>query len=156
MRFEHLLEINDPNLPYVEALTRSQVWSGLMHRVEDSRSFLPGLDECLILSRAEGLVERCLRWGPTEIRDRVSFAAEEWVRFETLPSEHHGGGLLTVRIEEPEVGHLFLRCTYETVFARGQEAENEAYVEYVQQAYESSDKDMLLRIRELAAAARLN
>ncbi|HEX5392875.1 MAG TPA: AtaL-like protein [Rhodocyclaceae bacterium] len=156
MRFEHLLEINDPNLPFLEALSRNQVWSGLMHRVEDSRNFLPGLDECVILSRTEGMVERCLRWGQVEVRDRVSFAVEEWVRFETLPSEHHGGGLLTVRIEEPEEGRLFLRCIYETVFTLGQEAEDEGYADYIKQAYESADKDMLLRIRELAASVRLN
>lgn len=156
MRFEHLLEINDPNLSYLEALTRRQVWSGLMHRVEDSRTFLPGLDECVILSRAEGLVERVLRWGTLEVRDRVSFEVEDWVRFETFPSESHGGGLLTVKIEEPEIGRLFLRCTYETVFAVGHEAEDEGYADFVRQAYEQADKDMLQRIRELAAAARLN
>lgn len=151
MRFEHLLEINDPNLAYVESLSRTQVWSGLMHRVEDSRTFLPGLDECLILSRAEGLVERVLRWGQMEVRDRVSFEAEQWVKFETLPSAHHGGGMLTVSIEEPVPGRLFLRCIYETVFAVGHEAEDESYADFVRQAYEEADKDMLLRIRELAA-----
>ena len=43
MRFEHLIEINDPLNPLAEILSREQVWSGLMHRVDEPTLFLPGL-----------------------------------------------------------------------------------------------------------------
>lgn len=152
MNFEHLVEINDLKIPLLFHLDRAQVWAGLMHRVEDARSFLPGLDECRVLARGLGTAERLLRFGNTEIRDQVSFADGEWVRFETIPSPHHSGGVLTIRIEEPEAGRLFLRFCYETLFASGQEAEDAAYSEFLRQAYEAADIDTVQVIRMLAEA----
>lgn len=150
MRFEHLIEINDPKLPFLIPLTRAQLWAGLMLRVEDSRSFLPGLDECRIVKRGEGRVERVLRWGEVEVTDRVTFEAESWVRFDTQPSAYHGGGLLTISIEEPEPERLFLRFLYEILFARGHEAEDVGYADYLRQAYEAAGIDTVQRIRDLA------
>ncbi|RTL50421.1 MAG: DUF1857 family protein [Rhodocyclaceae bacterium] len=153
MRFEHLIEINDPKLPFLIPLTRAQLWAGLMLRVEDSRPFLPGLDECRIVRRSEGMVERALRWGEVEVWDRVTFEAETWVRFDTPPSAHHGGGLLTITIEEPEPERLFLRFLYETMFASGHETEDAGYADYLRQAYEAAGIDTVQRIRELAESA---
>ena len=153
MRFEHLIEINDPNLPFVPTLSRRQVWDGLMVRVEDSRSFLPGLDECRILSRSLGAVERLLRWGEVEVRDRVTFEADAWVCFDTAPTEQHGGGLLTIVLEEPEPERLFLRFVYEIAFASGHEEEDAAYEDFLTQAYEAAGIDTVQRIRELAEIA---
>lgn len=150
MRFEHLIEINDPKLPFLIPLTRAQLWAGLMLRVEDSRSFLPGLDECRIVKWDADGVERVLRWGEVEVADRVTFEAESWVRFDSQPSAHHGGGLLTITIEEPEPGRLFLRFLYETRFASGREAEDVGYADYLRQAYEAAGIDTVQRIRELA------
>lgn len=154
MRFEHLVAINDPGMPLVADLSREQAWFGLMHRVEDARPFLPGLDQCLILMRSEGVVDRELHFGATRIRERVVYAESDWVRFETSATEHHGGGLLTIRIEEPDAGWLVLRFTYETAHAVGTEAENAAYEDYLRQAYEAADIDTVRTIRELAAGAR--
>lgn len=154
MRFEHLVAVNDPGLPLVAELSREQVWSGLMHRVEDARPFLPGLDRCLILARSEGLVERELHFGATRILDRVVCTENEWVRFETAATASHGGGSLTVRIEEPDTGWLMLRFIYETTHAIGTEAEHAALEDYLRQAYEAADIDTVRIIRELAAEAR--
>ncbi|HEY6898006.1 MAG TPA: SRPBCC family protein [Rhodocyclaceae bacterium] len=151
MEFEHLVEINDPGNPLIEALSRDQVWSGLMHRVEDARPFLPGLDDCVILARHADGVERSLRFGQAEIRDSVRYLAGFWVSFETPAADDHGGGLLTIRIEEPAAGHLFLRFTYRTVFATGHEQEDAAFSDYLRQAYEAADIDTVRIIRLLAA-----
>ncbi|QDX80726.1 hypothetical protein B9N43_05380 [Denitratisoma sp. DHT3] len=153
MHFEHLVEINDFRIPLLFRLDRAQVWAGLMHRVEDARPFLPGLDECRIMARGEGTLERVLRFGATEVRDRVSYAVGDWVRFETTPSEHHGGGVLIISIEEPETDSLFLRFRYETLFASGHEAEDAAYGEFLRQAYEAADIDTVQVIRMLAETA---
>lgn len=155
MHFEHLVAINDPGMPLVADLSREQVWSGLMHRVEDARPFLPGLDQCLILMRSEGVVDRELHFGATRIRERVFYAESDWVRFETPATEHHGGGLLTIRIEEPGTGWLVLRFTYETAHAVGTEAENAAYEDYLRRAYEAADIDTVRTIRELATGQTL-
>ena len=149
MNFEHLVEVNDPLIPFLIQLSRSQLWHGLMRRVEDSRPFLPGLDECTILSRSACEVERLLRWGSHCIQDRVSFEAQAWVRFDTQPAATHGGGSLTIRIEEPVPGSLFLRFTYATEFAAGQEVEDGAYAEFLRQAYEQADIDTVQVIRSL-------
>jgi hypothetical protein len=157
MRFEHLIEINDPQIPFLVSLTRQQVWDGLMVRVEDSRTFLPGLDECRILRRESeatnssvGSVERLLRWGEVEVRDRVTFETDVWVCFITPPTDQHGGGQLTITIEEPEPERLFLRFEYETAFATGHEAEDAGYEDYLKQAYVAAGIDTVQRIRELA------
>lgn len=151
MRFEHLVAINDPDQPLLAALSRDQVWFGLMHRVEDARPFLPGLEQCDILSRGDGVVERRLDFGAAQVRDRVFFAENDWVRFETEATAQHGGGRLTIRIEEPDAGWLLLRFIYETVHAIGAEAENAAYDAYLRQAYEAADIDTVRIIRALAA-----
>lgn len=152
MRFEHIVTINDPDMPLVADLSREQVWSGLMHRVEDAVPFLPGLDRCLILTRGDGFVERELHFGAARIRDRALYVENDWVCFETAASAQHGGGRLTIRIEEPDSGWLVLRFIYETVHAVGEEAENAAYEDFLRQAYEAADIDTVHVIRTLTAA----
>ena len=44
MNFEHLIQINDPENPLVDTLSREQLWQGLLHRVENPIPFLPGLE----------------------------------------------------------------------------------------------------------------
>lgn len=151
MRFEHLVAINEPGIPLADLLSREQVWSGLMQRVEDARPFLPGLDHCHILARGEAHVDRRLQFGATAVHDRVIFAEFDWVRFETPATEQHGGGRLTIAIEQPGPGWLVLRFTYETDHVVGAEAENAAYEGYLRQAYQAADVDTVRVIRELAA-----
>jgi hypothetical protein len=96
MNFEHLIQINDPDNPLVESLTRDQLWQGLLYRVEDPVPFLPGLESCTILERQANELLRELDFGPATIRDRVTLLAAEWVRFDIVPSETHAGGRLTI------------------------------------------------------------
>ena len=151
MNFEHLIQINDPENPLVEPLNRDQLWQGLMHRVENPLPFLPGLESCTILERQADELLRELDFGPAMIRDRVTFAELSWVRFEIQPSAAHPGGSLTITIEEPEPGFLFLRFAYRTTLAADPNSEDRAYIEYVKSAYHQSDIDCVRIIRTLAA-----
>lgn len=151
MNFEHLIQINDPHNPLIESLSREQVWTGLLHRVEDPVPFLPGLEACTILERTAAGLLRELDFGPSVIHDRVTLAPLHWVRFEIQPNEQHAGGSLTITIEEPEPGALFLRFAYTTSFASNPNSEDRAYVEYVKSAYQASDIDCVRLIRTLAA-----
>jgi hypothetical protein len=153
MYFEHLVAINEPGIALVDVLSREQVWSGLMQRVEDARPFLPGLDHCHILVRGEAHVERRLQFGSALVHDRALFAPNDWVRFETPATVQHGGGVLTICIEEPGPGWLVLRFIYETEHAVGAEDEDTAYEDYLRQAYEAADVDTVRVLRELAAGA---
>ena len=152
MNFEHLIQINDPENPLVESLTRDQLWLGLVHRVENPLPFLPGLESCAILERSADSLLRELDFGPAVIQDRVTLLERQWVRFDILPSEAHPGGSLSIAIEEPEPGFLFLRFAYQTTLATRPDSEDRAYVEYVKSAYHQSDVDCVRLIRTLAAA----
>lgn len=155
MNFEHLIQINDPENPLVESLTRDQLWLGLLHRVENPVPFLPGLESCTILERAADTLLRELDFGPAVIQDRVTMADQHWVRFDIQPSEAHPGGSLTITIEEPEPEFLFLRFAYETTLANNPNSEDRAYIDYVKSAYHQSDVDCVRLIRSLAAGIPL-
>jgi len=151
MNFEHLIQINDPENPLVESMTRDQLWQGLLYRVEDPLPFLPGLEACTILERTADTVLRALDFGPATIHDRVTLADHQSVRFDILPSAAHPGGSLTITIEEPEPGFLFLRFAYQTTLASNPNSEERAYIEYVKSAYHQSDVDCVRLIRTLSA-----
>jgi len=151
MNFEHLIQINDPENPLVIPLNRDQLWQGLAHRIENPLPFLPGLEACTILERQADELLRELRFGPAVIHDRVTLVERHWVRFDIQPSETHAGGSLTITIEEPEPGFLFLRFSYQTTLASNPDSEERAYIEYVKSAYHQSDVDCVRIIRTLAA-----
>lgn len=155
MNFEHLIQINDPENPLIESLDRNQLWQGLLHRVENPVPFLPGLEACTILERQANTLLRELDFGPAVIQDRVTLAEMQSVRFDIVPSETHAGGGLTITIEEPEPGFLFLRFTYETTLATNPNSEERAYIEYVKSAYHQSDIDCVRIIRTLAAGGQV-
>ena len=149
MQFEHLIAITDLGNPLVVPLTREQIWSGLLQRVENPLPFLPGLESCTILERtSEGLL-RELDFGPATLRDHVTMVEAQWVRFDIVPSTTSPGGSLTITIEEPQPGFLFLRFAYRTALAS--DPEERAYVEYIKSAYHQSDVDCVRIVRTLAA-----
>jgi hypothetical protein len=154
MQFEHLIAINDPGNPLIVPLTRQQIWQGLLYRVENPLPFLPGLEACSIIERADDHLLRNLDFGPAVIQDRVTLAEAEWVRFDIVPNAGHAGGSLTIRIEEPEPGSLFLRFAYATTFAANPNSEERAYIEYIKSAYHQSDIDCVRIIRTLAAGGQ--
>jgi hypothetical protein len=151
MNFEHLIAINDPGNPLVVPLTRRQLWVGLLQRVDNPLLFLPGLQGFTIHQRQFDSAVRELDFGATRIRDRVTLTEDAAVRFDIEPGDTHAGGSLTIRIEEPEPDHLFLRFTYTTGLAAQAGSEDAAYVEYVKSAYHQSDLDCVSIIRTLAA-----
>jgi len=93
---------------------------------------------------------RELDFGPATIRDRVTMAEAQWVCFDIVPSPSSAGGSLTINIEEPQPGFLFLRFAYRTALASTPDSEERAYLEYVKSAYHQSDVDCVRIIRTLA------
>ena len=155
MNFEHLIQINDPENPLIAPLNRSQIWEGLVHRIENPMPFLPGLESCTIIERQGNELLRELNFGPAVIQDRVTLAEAQWVRFDIQPSPTHPGGSLTITIEEPQPAFLFLRFAYRTTLASDPNSEERAYIEYVKSAYHQSDVDCVRLIRTLAAGGSL-
>ncbi len=152
MKFEHLVEINDATSG-MPLLTRDMLWFGLVCRAEDSMPFLPGLEACEILERGEGFLLRTLKFGGhVEVRDRVVLHPQQWIRFETEQTPQHAGGTLTISIEEPESGALFLRFLYQTTLDEDVVDDDAQYADFVRAAYHQSDLDTVRVIREIIAS----
>ena len=152
MKFEHLVEINDPGDPGIAPLSRAQLWRGLMLRAEDPRGFVYGLDACLVAERGPDYLVRRLRFGKKIVSDRVSFTGTESVRYAVAASEDYPSSQLTMQIEEPGPGRLFLRFVYTNDDAGG----DASFDDVVKQAYYEADLDTVARIRQLAAEGRLD
>ncbi|HEX2604521.1 MAG TPA: SRPBCC family protein [Oxalicibacterium sp.] len=153
MRFEHLIEINDPLNPLIEDLTREQLWRGLVLRAEAPRLFMPHLDECTLSDRSETLLSRTLRYGELIIHDRVSFDAPHAVRYDVPAQGDIPQSTLLMTIEEPQPDALFVRFEYDD--GKADSDEEAFYNEFRRSAYEEADIDTIRTIRQLAQEGRL-
>jgi hypothetical protein len=154
VKFEHLVQVNDLANPAQTNLTREEVWFGLLCRAEDPRPFLPGLERCVIVERRDDLLVRQLHFGAAMIEDRVSFVELQWMRFESAATAEHAGGSLTISIEEPAPGDVFLRFQYATTLPEAA-SQDVQVAEIVRSAYHESDLDTLKVIRMIAESGRL-
>jgi hypothetical protein len=148
LNFEHLIQINDPLNPFVEAMTREQLWEGLVLRAEQPQLFVLGLDTCTILSRTGDTLERELHYGQATVRDRVTLLANQSVRYDILATESHVGGSLTMTIEQPDELQLFLRFEYSTTLPVSDDKDARQTQEIVKSAYRESDIDTVRLIRQ--------
>lgn len=154
MHYEHLLQINDPNDPQIEPLTREQLWLGLVARAERPQYFLIGMDECQIVERTANTLRRQMRFGTLQVRDRVTYESQMHVRFDVEPTLEVSGARLIISIEEPQPGELFLRFAY-TLQTVVDDAVAELD-EYRKSAYRDADIDTVRMIRQLAATGILS
>ena len=150
MNFEHLIQINDPLNPFVDTLTRAQLWEGLVLRAEQPQLFVIGLDSCTILSRTDSTLERELHYGHATVRDRVTLTPQESVRYDILATEAHVGGSLTMSIEQPDELQLFLRFEYRTTLPVADTQDARQTQEIVKSAYREADIDTVRLIRQYA------
>lgn len=148
MNFEHLIQINDPLNPLVESMTRDQLWEGLVLRAEQPQLFVLGLDSCTILAREGNTLERELHYGHATVRDRVTLTPGESVRYDILATEAYVGGSLTMSIEQPDEGQLFLRFDYRTTLPTADTEDDRQTSEIVKSAYRESDIDTVRLIRQ--------
>lgn len=150
MNFEHLIQINDPLNPFVDTLTRAQLWEGLVLRAEQPQLFVIGLDSCTILSRTDSTLERELHYGHATVRDRVTLTPQDSVRYDILATEAHVGGSLTMSIEQPDDLQLFLRFEYRTTLPVADTEDARQTQEIVKSAYREADIDTVRLIRQYA------
>ncbi|GJG95605.1 SRPBCC family protein [Cupriavidus pauculus] len=155
MRFEHLVEINDPADPTLVPLTADQLWQGLVLRAESPELFILGLDRAEIVARGDGWIERVLHFGKAKISDRVVYEPRSAVRYESAATAEHAGGSLTMIIETPVPGALLARFIYETTQPNVDESGDDRYAEIVKSAYHEADLDTVRKIREIAETGRL-
>lgn len=155
MKFAHLIEINDPLNPLIDPLTRAQLWRGLMLRATEPKSFVPQLDRCTLLEQSGLHLVRELQYGELIVRDKVRFVPQQQVIYEVPAQQGMPQSRLTVTIEEPEAGVLFVRFEYENEASVADDEANAMYDEFRRSAYEESDIDTIRTIREVASSGRL-
>jgi Domain of unknown function (DUF1857) len=155
MKFEHLVEINDPLNPLIDPLTRNQLWRGLVRRAENPKEFVLALDACEITAHGDNTLARALTFGRLVIRDQVTLRPEHEVRHDIEASAEVPGGTLVVTIEEPDAGQLFVRFAYDTRAIEGGPPRDAYYDEYVKQAYVEADVDSIVTIRRLIVEGKL-
>lgn len=154
MKFEHIVEINHPDLPENQCLRREQLWAGLVLRAEQPALFLEHLDAMQKVAEHEDGFSRELQFGQLVVRDRVVLEAPHQVCIQTHASEQHPSGTLTQRIEEPDPERLFVRFCYETSLDET-DPEVAKVVGYVKAAYQDMDVEFVRLIRQRAAEGLL-
>jgi hypothetical protein len=157
MRFEHLVQVNDPLQPLLTEVSREQLWRGLVRRAERPEQFVLGLAGASVDERIEeegGVrLARTLDFGSFRVRDRVRLVTGAACIVDVEPAAGYPASRLTIRIEEPVPGSLFLRFTYEAEDGGGDEGSITSGLR--QQAYRSADIDTVWRIRDLAERGEL-
>lgn len=153
MRFEHLVEVNDAGNPLALAVSREQLWRGLVLRAEHPKLFVPQLNDVTILVRTVVGLVRALRYGDTLVTDEVTFVHRECVRYEIAAQGEIPRSSLTMTIEEPRPGALFVRFVYSD---DGADADQAIVTQLRRAAYEDADIDTVGTIRWLAQAGRLD
>jgi hypothetical protein len=154
LNFEHLIQINDPLNPFVDAMTRDQLWEGLVLRAEQPQLFVLGLDSCTILSRTDSTLERELHYGEATVRDRVTLTPTDSVRYDILATAAHVGGSLTMTIEQPDEQQLFLRFEYTTTLPEADNEDARQTQEIVKSAYREADIDTVRLIRQYVLSSQ--
>jgi hypothetical protein len=159
MRFEHLVEINDPLQPLLTDVSRRQLWHGLVRRAERPTEFVLGLVTASIDARADEpgavVLTRTLDFGGFRVRDRVRLVADDVSVTEVEATAAYPASRLTIRIEEPAPNRLFLRFTYESADGPGGDGLDAMARQLREQAYRSADIDTVWRIRDLVERGEL-
>jgi hypothetical protein len=156
MKFEHLIEINDPLNPLIDTLTREQVWRGLVLRAESPKMFVPHLDECTISERTSGSFSRRLRYGELVISDHVQLTPLSEVRVNVPAQGEIAASTLAMTIETPTEGVMFVRFAYDDGQPDSLDEVSKMYDEFKKSAYQESDLDTVRLVRQLAAEGKLD
>jgi hypothetical protein len=150
MRYEHLLQVTDPGNPLIPPMSRAELWRGLLVRVHEPQRFPLGPDRSEARAgRHEAERSRTVHFGALRFDDMVHLEHEQRLTFTPQPHEGAAPVNLSIAIEEPTPGALFLRFVYEVVVAPGgASAEERALQRYREQAWLELDRDMLSTLRE--------
>lgn len=156
MKFEHLIEINDPLNPLADTMTREQLWRGLVLRAEDPKMFMPHLDECTIDDRQSGSFARRLRYGELVIVDVVHLSPLQEVRYEVPAQGEIPASRMTMTIEAPSEGVLWVRFLYDDGNASATDEMGRMYEDFKKSAYQEADIDTIKIVRQLASEGKLD
>ncbi|MXR37033.1 AtaL-like protein [Craterilacuibacter sinensis] len=154
MYFEHLVAVNDPNNPMALQLSRDTLWQGLLRRAEAPLTFVESMDEDVVLESGAGYSERAWAYGQYRVQVRVEIAVLDSVVYRTHPLADNAGGTMSMRIEEPVPGDLFVRFVYDTPVP-DEPVDGVDVASYLRSAYQQTDLDLVRQIRKMAETGEL-
>ena len=155
MKFQHLVQINNPLHPLIDSLTREQVWRGLVMKAENPLLFVPTLDSFKLLARHAGSIERELHFGRLVVRDRISFQPPERTRQEIDAAGEIPAATLVTSIEAADEMQLFVRFDYTSHPNKGAPAVDQLCQDFVELAYVEAGTDAIRTIRRLVIEGKL-
>lgn len=155
MKFTHLVEINTPLLPLVDLLSRTQLWNGLVLRMQAPTLFVPYLDDCQISDQTDLHFARTLRFGEVRIRDQVRLLPQQEIHVDVPAQNEMPASRLMVQIEEPHPQALFVRFTYDDAQIAAADSMQANYDKFRHSAYQEADIDTIRLIRQMAGEGRL-
>jgi hypothetical protein len=160
MRYEHLIEINDPLFPLIDPLSRDDLWEGLVLRAYAPQQFIQGLEDAkvkeLSCDDSTTVLARTLDYGMFRVDDRVTLHKMESLITDVAAGAGMAKSRLTITIEEPARDLLYLRFLYEFDEDEADGELDRLTVAIREQAYYASDMDTVARIRELAESRRMH
>ncbi|MCD2517949.1 DUF1857 family protein [Massilia sp. G4R7] len=156
MKFEHIIQINDPMNPLIDTISIEQLWRGLVLRAESPSMFVPHLDECTILERGDGNFTRRLRYGDLVIDDVVHLTPLKEVRYEVPAQGEIAASSLSMKIEAPTNAVLLVRFSYDDGQGEHSDPANEMYDDFKRSAYQEADIDTVRILRQLAGEGKLD
>lgn len=151
MKFQHLIQINDPHNPLIDNLTREQLWRGLVMRAEAPQLFMSHLDTCHLSEQTVDSVKRLLRYGQLAIHDVVTYEVQRRVHYLVPAQGEILASSMSMSIEEPQPSMLFVRFEYDDGAPEELADENAYYDQFRRAAYTAADIDTVRIIRELIA-----
>jgi acetylaranotin biosynthesis cluster protein L len=113
VRYEHLLQINDPTRPDIRPLSRAQLWRGLVLRAARPEVFDPSIDASRTLEEDPTRQLREVRRSTATVTESVELEPETQVTLTIVGGGGLSGSRLEIRIEEPAPAALFVRFVYE-------------------------------------------
>lgn len=156
MKFEHLIQINDPLNPLIDTISIEQLWRGLVLRAESPTMFIPHLDECTIGERTSGSFQRRLRYGDLVVDDVVHMTPLKEVRYEVPAQGEIAASSLRMIIEAPGDAVLLLRFCYDDGQGEHTDPANAMYDDFKRSAYQEADIDTVRILRQLAGKGKLD
>ena len=146
LKFEHIIQVNDPASDEIPTLTRSQLWAGLVLRARRPDKFNNGLT-VTTMEYAEDEFERIIDVGEARFRELVMLYPDESIHTKTLEEFEQIEAESITRIEEQEEGYLFVRFNYRREVAEDGSVD---VGEHLKSAYLQTDRDAIALIRLLA------
>jgi Domain of unknown function (DUF1857) len=152
IELSHSIPVNDPDDASTPALTRDDVWEGLVMKAENALPFVPKMAKCDVVERGENFILREVNFAGDDLREAVTLTPKTKVEFRRVDGRVLG--VILNEILENESGELELKFSF-SLQIDGVESgsrEEREYEENMRDAYMGAVTATLGAIRKMVAA----